>query len=185
MKELGYATGDSLKEKLGSMGIVNKAKLLRLYWKAEKYVNLLVDVQGYQLLSLGCFNGDPHPGNLMVLDDGKLGLIDFGQTKRISNKDRLGVARVIEAIGSKKHDSDIANAMRNLGFRTKADKDEVLAKYAYLFFDSDIEGKELGCATPQIYFSFLNKIDPLLDVPDVASKYEIMHVSPKYVARFV
>ena len=28
----------------------------------------------------GCFNADPHPGNILMLEDGKtLGLIDFGQ----------------------------------------------------------------------------------------------------------
>lgn len=28
----------------------------------------------------GCFNADPHPGNILLLEDGQtLGLIDFGQ----------------------------------------------------------------------------------------------------------
>jgi ubiquinone biosynthesis protein len=26
------------------------------------------------------FHGDPHPGNVMLLDDGSLGLVDFGIT---------------------------------------------------------------------------------------------------------
>jgi len=32
-----------------------------------------------QVLEHGCFNCDPHPGNLMLMPDGRLALIDFGQ----------------------------------------------------------------------------------------------------------
>jgi hypothetical protein len=39
-----------------------------------------------------------------------------------------------------------------------------------LFFDSDMDGKLIGCATPQLYFASLTKGDPLVNVPDVASK---------------
>jgi Ser/Thr protein kinase RdoA (MazF antagonist) len=34
---------------------------------------------GHQVLVEGVFNGDPHPGNFLVLPDGRIGLIDFGQ----------------------------------------------------------------------------------------------------------
>lgn len=30
-----------------------------------------------------CFNGDPHPGNYLFLDDGRVGLVDFGCVKRL------------------------------------------------------------------------------------------------------
>jgi aarF domain-containing kinase len=29
----------------------------------------------------GAFNGDPHPGNILLLKDGRLGLIDYGQVR--------------------------------------------------------------------------------------------------------
>ena len=32
-----------------------------------------------QLLETGFFHADPHPGNLLVTEDGKLALIDFGK----------------------------------------------------------------------------------------------------------
>jgi predicted unusual protein kinase regulating ubiquinone biosynthesis (AarF/ABC1/UbiB family) len=32
----------------------------------------------------GHFSGDPHPGNYMLLDDGRVGFMDFGMTKRLS-----------------------------------------------------------------------------------------------------
>lgn len=44
-----------------------------------KVLNLLLDVHGYQILLSGCFNADPHPGNVLLCPDGRLGLIDYGQ----------------------------------------------------------------------------------------------------------
>ena len=168
LEALGQTTVSSLKDSMSELGIISKFRLLRLYKKTKKYIDLLVDVQGHQMLCNGLFNGDPHPGNLMSLPCGRLGLIDYGQTKTISKDERLGVARVVQALGTGSNDKVIAEAMRKLGFKTKFDQDDTLAKYAALFFDSDTEGKKMGCATPQMYFATLTKMDPLENVPDVA-----------------
>lgn len=45
----------------------------------------------------GCFNGDPHPGNILLLKDGRLGLIDYGQVKRIDAHQRCGTAVELQA----------------------------------------------------------------------------------------
>lgn len=170
MESLGYETGTALQESAKALNFWTKLRLLNLYRRTQKCIDLLIDVQGHQIFSLGTFNGDPHPGNIMQLNDGTLGLIDYGQTKTIAESERLAVARVVSAIGNGAGVEAVADAMRNLGFQTKNDKDETLSQYASLFFDSDSEGKRLGCATPQLYFSLLTKLDPLIIVPDAASK---------------
>lgn len=179
---------------LKDCGWRTKLQLFGLYKRAQSTIDLLVDVQGYQMLKNGIFNGDPHPGNILELGTKNritgsmtrlLGLIDYGQTKAITEKERLGIARVIAALGegggtvnldfSSSSDvvntrvEKIANAMRELGFVTKRDDPVVLAQYAGLFFDSDEVGKRLyDCATPQVYFKLLNSMDQLVHVPDVA-----------------
>jgi ubiquinone biosynthesis protein len=35
----------------------------------------------------GFFHGDPHPANILVLDDGRIGLVDFGQAGKLSPDD--------------------------------------------------------------------------------------------------
>jgi hypothetical protein len=105
-------------------------------------------------------------------------LIDYGQTKIITDEERLGLARVILALGERgeddggsdsSHTESVANAMRDLGFSTQNDDSRVLEQYAGLFFDSDEVGKRLyDCSTPQVYFKLLTKLDPLVNVPDVA-----------------
>ncbi|KAL3920180.1 MAG: hypothetical protein SGILL_003390 [Bacillariaceae sp.] len=155
---------------LRQVGFTAKLRLLRLNFKTQKVLNLLADVQGYQIFAATVFQGDPHPGNILKLEEGRLGLIDYGQTKSISDKEKLAIARVVCAIGSGASASEIAAAMRDLGFRTKYDDDDILSKYAVLFFDSDIEGMKMGCPTPQSYFKALTDADPLVHVPDVAGK---------------
>jgi len=44
----------------------------------------------------GCFNADPHPGNILYLaDTQQLGLIDYGQVKRITDAQRLDLATAL------------------------------------------------------------------------------------------
>jgi len=48
-----------------------------------------------QLLTVGIFHADPHPGNVMVLDDGTLGLIDFGAVGRL---DSIQIQAVVDML---------------------------------------------------------------------------------------
>ena len=92
----------------------------------------------------------------MELPDGKLGLIDFGQTKKLTDTERLAYAQVVADLGNKAQPSRIAASMRQAGFRTRDNTDdEIMAQYAGLVFDSDHVGIEKGFATPQHYFAYL------------------------------
>ena len=63
-------------------------------------VRQLAAVLGQQVLVDGIFSSDPHPGNVMLLPDGRLGLIDFGQAKELSAAQRAVVARTVVAVAS-------------------------------------------------------------------------------------
>jgi hypothetical protein len=41
---------------------------------------------GAQIFRLGEFHTDPHPGNLILMEDGRVGILDWGQTKRLDAK---------------------------------------------------------------------------------------------------
>ena len=49
-----------------------------------------------QVLRLGFFHADPHPGNIFVFDDGTLGLIDFGAVGRL---DSIEQAAILDMLG--------------------------------------------------------------------------------------
>lgn len=44
-------------------------------------IELLHHVHAHEIFLNGEFNGDPHPGNIMLLNDGRIGLIDYGQVR--------------------------------------------------------------------------------------------------------
>lgn len=44
------------------------------------------------------FHGDPHPGNVLILDDGSIGLVDFGITGRLDTYERAAVFEVLLAM---------------------------------------------------------------------------------------
>ena len=44
----------------------------------------LIDASYTQVFEHGFFHGDPHPGNVLVLPDGRLGFLDFGLTGSLS-----------------------------------------------------------------------------------------------------
>lgn len=53
-----------------------------------RIIDTLMRVHGVQLLKNGVFNADPHGGNFLLLPDSRIGLIDYGSTKRLSRNER-------------------------------------------------------------------------------------------------
>lgn len=64
--------------------------------------------------------------------------------------------------------TEVSEAMRDCGFVTKYNRDDITSKYGALFFDDDSDSRRMGCATPQIYLMKLGALDPLVTVPDAA-----------------
>ncbi|MFI7124545.1 ABC1 kinase family protein [Nonomuraea sp. NPDC050153] len=58
----------------------------------------LLDCLLRQILVEGVFHADPHPGNLMLLDDGTLGLLDFGSVGRLDDSVRSALRRFLLAM---------------------------------------------------------------------------------------
>lgn len=57
-----------------------------------------------QILEDGFFHADPHPGNLFVMADGKIGLMDFGIVGRVSPELREIIANTLLALINKDFD---------------------------------------------------------------------------------
>jgi predicted unusual protein kinase regulating ubiquinone biosynthesis (AarF/ABC1/UbiB family) len=44
----------------------------------RRWIDTLLAVHGHEVFLTDRFNADPHPGNIVVMGDGRLGLIDCG-----------------------------------------------------------------------------------------------------------
>ncbi|MET0325396.1 MAG: AarF/UbiB family protein [Ilumatobacteraceae bacterium] len=79
----------------------------------------------------GIFHGDLHGGNLLVLPDGRTGLLDFGIVGRLTDERRVAFLRLMIAattndlvgqmaalrdLGALPHDTDLQAVIRDLGF---------------------------------------------------------------------
>jgi len=70
-----------------------------------------------QFLEFGLFHADPHPGNLLAVDDGVLGLVDFGIVGRLDEDVMESCAQIFFAYMTKDYDRLIEEYI-NLGFLT-------------------------------------------------------------------
>ena len=64
---------------------------------AQRIANLALEEILRQIFEDGRFHADPHAGNLLVLDDGRLGIIDLGLTGELVPEDRRRIARAVKA----------------------------------------------------------------------------------------
>ena len=67
---------------------------------ARKVADLALREILTQVFENGRFHADPHAGNLFVLPDGRLGLIDLGLTGESGTQDRRRIARAVRAFVS-------------------------------------------------------------------------------------
>lgn len=62
------------------------------------FADLLISSLLYSALQRGIFHGDGHPGNLVALDGGRLGMYDFGIVGRIVDEDRRQISRFFRGL---------------------------------------------------------------------------------------
>jgi ubiquinone biosynthesis protein len=53
----------------------------------------------YQITEGGVFHADPHPGNVLLLADGRLALLDFGSVGRLDTQQRSALQNLLLALG--------------------------------------------------------------------------------------
>ena len=136
------------------------------YFDIFDIYNTLLDAHGKQFLIDGLFNGDPHPGNCLVTKDGKLGLIDFGQVKEISDLDRYYAAKLLLLLkqGDSKRD-EVVSIAKKVGFSTMNDSPDVLYKGCVLAFDRDDLEMTDGIGLTR-YVEKMAEIDATKSIPD-------------------
>jgi aarF domain-containing kinase len=106
-------------------------------------------------------------GNILLLreDDGSpaLGLIDYGQVKRLSKETRHLFAKLIVALDDDNKD-EIVKRMKEAGMKTKNMDPEVIYLYAKVSY-AEINEKILQGRHVQVFMEDLEKRDPIVQLP--------------------
>ena len=128
-----------------------------------RIVSTLMRVHGYQLLVDGFFNADPHGGNFLLLPDGRIGLIDYGSTKRLSENERINACVLYAALA--RNDKEMLWTMAKLaGYKSKHMNPDVHFQLTKFGFDS--WGKEVtGGKNVQQFMDDLKRQDPWYETP--------------------
>lgn len=95
----------------------------------------LVRTYASQILALGRFQADPHPGNFLVEPDGRLALLDFGALAELSDDERRGYAALMAAMIARDTRSAAA-ILALLGFEVRAGDPAHLVEMADLILDA-------------------------------------------------
>ena len=95
----------------------------------------------------GFFHSDPHPANIFVLEDGRLGLVDFGQAGKLTDEDMLRLTRLFVDAATENVDA-IPRRLRELGVRYAPEREDEFRAEIRVLFD-------------RYYGTRLSDIDPL------------------------
>ncbi len=84
----------------------------------DEMIEIGVQCSLEQLLEHGFFHADPHPGNLLALEDGRLCYLDFGMMSEVSRDSRSGLIQAVVHLVNKNFDK-LSHDFVKLGFLSK------------------------------------------------------------------
>jgi ubiquinone biosynthesis protein len=129
-------------ERISGVKVDDSAGLDRAGIDRSAVIATAVDAIAQMVFVDGFFHADPHPGNLFIEEDGRIGLIDFGMVGAIGAEDRDHLATLFVAL-SKNDAEQIGNALIRMTANGRSiDRAELrreLSRFVTLY-----EGKELG-----------------------------------------
>lgn len=116
--------------------------------RLPEYARRGADIYLKMIFEHGFYHADPHPGNLMLLPDGAIGLLDFGMVGRLSDTLREQIEDLLVAI-TRRDSQLLTNVVMRIGSTPPGLDDTALAtdltafveQYAYQSLDSfDLSG---------------------------------------------
>lgn len=79
--------------------INKKDELLKKGYDLKEIAKRGFDIYFKQIFEWGYFHADPHPGNILVLDNGIICLLDFGMVGRLSENDKQLIVDLVIGLG--------------------------------------------------------------------------------------
>ena len=130
-------------------------------------VNLGVITYLTQLLEFGFFHADPHPGNMMRTNDGKLAILDFGLMTEVTDNQKYGMIEAIAHLLNRDY-TEIGQDFINLDFIPEGTDTGPIVPALTKVFDVALAGggaksinfQELAADLAEITFEYPFRIPP-------------------------
>lgn len=137
----------------------------------KQLIEDLLYIHGHEVLVDGYFNGDPHPGNIFIMNNNhknaslqqQLGLIDYGQVKYIDTPTRLLLCQLIIALAEEDQEK-VVQIMKEAGYTSKNNDANVIYTFARVSYDEDND-ELTGGKHIQFFLEDLQDRDPILTLP--------------------
>jgi ubiquinone biosynthesis protein len=128
----------------------------------RRLAHLLAETWLEMVFRHGTFHADPHPANIFVLEDGRMGLVDFGITGMLSPTDMRRLTRLLVDAVNENIDQ-LPRRLRDLGVKFSSDQEE-----------------ELRLELREVYYRYhgaaLGEIDPIQLVREALELIARMHL---------
>lgn len=112
-------------ERLYGVPLTDREQLLRATNRPQRILNAAFQTWMESITDSPVFHADLHAGNLLILDDGRVGFIDFGIVGSISEKTQEGMSLLVQSLILSDH-RNLAKAMAAIGMtKTKVDVDRL------------------------------------------------------------
>lgn len=139
---------------------------------ATHLIEIGVECSLRQLLEHGFFHADPHPGNLLAMDNGRLAYLDFGMMSRIKPYQRYGLIEAVVHLVNRDFES-LSQDYVKLDFLTpETDLKPIIPALANVF------GNALGASVAELNFkSITDQMSAMM--------YEFPFTVPAYYALII
>jgi predicted unusual protein kinase regulating ubiquinone biosynthesis (AarF/ABC1/UbiB family) len=113
-----YSTGRVLTmDRIHGRKVTEMSPLARLDVDGPALATALFDAYLDQILVEGFFHADPHPGNVLLMPDGRLGLVDLGMVARVTPELRDKLVQLMLSLGEGRGE-DVARVAADMAERT-------------------------------------------------------------------
>ncbi|HLD45266.1 MAG TPA: AarF/UbiB family protein [bacterium] len=118
--------------------ITNLQEGVKISWDRKKIATDLINFYCKQVFVDGIYHADPHPGNIVITNEGKIAVFDFGAVATVSSQMKQGLTLFVEGL-IKKDARMMSQAIKLMGFVAKRNDEETLEKVVDYFY-SKIRG---------------------------------------------
>ena len=102
-------------EWIDGIKLTNIEAVKKLGINPNEMIEIGVSCSLQQLIEHGFFHADPHPGNILAMEDGRLCYLDFGMMSHITQESRVGLIRAVVHLVNRRFDK-LSNDFVQLGF---------------------------------------------------------------------